>query len=170
MCLLLLTKRAKKSGYDYKLKYQKNTSTTNSKQQRKRSIISFNPPYGMNVATNLGRYFLSLINTFHHTISFQKSWIETIWKLATAVWETRNQKIHNKKATKAKPSTQARTCNCINKSKCPLNDKCLSDNVLYKANITSTSENYRNKIYDGISETKFKSWYGNHRESFKNRN
>ena len=61
--------------------------------------------------------------------------------------------IHNKKVTKPKPSAQARTCNCINKSKCPLNNKCLSNNVLYKANITSTSENYRNKIYYGISET-----------------
>ena len=38
----------KKSGYDYKLKYQKNTSTTNSKQLRKRNIIWFNPPYSMN--------------------------------------------------------------------------------------------------------------------------
>ena len=77
--------------------------------------------------------------------------------------------IHNKKVTKAKPSAQARTCNCINKSKCPLNNKCLSNNVLYKANITSTSENYRNKIYYGISETKFKARYANHRKSFKNR-
>ena len=78
--------------------------------------------------------------------------------------------IHNKKATKAKPSVQARICNCINKSKCPLNNKCLSNNVLYKATITSVSDNYRNKTYYGISETKFKSQYANHRKSFKNRN
>ena len=63
-----------------------------------------------------------------------------------------------------------RTCNCTGKSKCLLNNKYLSNNVLYKANITSTSENYRNKIYYGISETKFKSRYANHRKSFKNRN
>ena len=77
--------------------------------------------------------------------------------------------IHNKKVTKAKPSAQARTCNCINKSKCPLNNKCLSNNVLYLTNIKSTTENYRNKIYYGISETKFKSRYANHWKSFKNR-
>ena len=46
--------------------------------------------------------------------------------------------IHNKKVAKAKPSAQTRTCNCINKLKCPLNNKCLSNNVLYKANITSS--------------------------------
>ena len=65
--------------------------------------------------------------------------------------------IHNKEVTKAQPSAQARTCNCINKSKCPLNKTCLSNNVLYNAKITSTTENYRYKIYYGISETKFKS-------------
>ena len=78
--------------------------------------------------------------------------------------------INNKKVTKAKPSAQTRTYNGINKLKCPLNNKCLSNNILYKANITSESENYRNKIYCGISETKFKSRYSNHRKSFKNRN
>ena len=68
----------KKSGYDYKLKYQKITSTTNSKQQRKRNIICFNPPYSVNVATNVGCFFLNLINTFHDTINFQKTSTETI--------------------------------------------------------------------------------------------
>ena len=63
-----------------------------------------------------------------------------------------------------------RTCNCTHKSKCLLNNKCLSNDVFYKANITSTSENYRNKIYCGISETKFMSRYANHRKSVKNRN
>ena len=77
--------------------------------------------------------------------------------------------IHNKTVTKARISAQARTCNCINKSKCPLNNKCLSNNVLYKANITSTTENYRNKIYYYISETSFKSRYVNHGKSFKSR-
>ena len=77
--------------------------------------------------------------------------------------------IHNKKVTKAKPSAQARTCNCINKSKCPLSNKCLSNNALYKANITSTTENYRNKIYYGINETKLKSRYVNHLKSSKSR-
>ena len=78
--------------------------------------------------------------------------------------------IHNKKVTKAKPSAQARTGNCINKSKYLLNNKCISNNVLYKTNITSTSENYRNKIYYGISETMFKSRYANYQKSLKNRN
>ena len=78
-------------------------------------------------------------------------------------------KIHNKKVTKAKPLAQARTYNYINKSKCSLNNRCLSNNVLFKANITSETEDYRNITYCGISETKFKSRYANHGKSFKNR-
>ena len=77
--------------------------------------------------------------------------------------------IHNKTATKTQPSAQARTCNCINKSKCPLNNKYLSNNILYKENLTLKTENYESKIYCGISETKFKSRYSNHQKSFKNR-
>ena len=77
--------------------------------------------------------------------------------------------IHNKTVKKEQLSIQARTCNYINKSKCPLNNKCLINNASYKVNITWTTENYRNKIYYGISETKFMSRYANHRQSFKNR-
>ena len=65
--------------------------------------------------------------------------------------------MHNKTVANPQPSVQARTCNCMNISKCPWNNKCLSNNALYKANLTLTKENYRNKIYHGISETKFKS-------------
>ena len=70
--------------------------------------------------------------------------------------------IYNNAVTKVQPSAQARTCNCTHKSKFPLNNKCLSNTVLYKANVTSKTENYRNKIYYGISETKFKSRYTKH--------
>ena len=76
--------------------------------------------------------------------------------------------IHNKTVTKAQPSAQARTCN-YKQIRFPLNNECLSNDVLYKANITWTTENYRNKIYYGMSETKFRSRYANHRKSFNNR-
>ena len=120
----------------------------------------------MKVATNLGRYFLNSINKHfppHHTFSkiFKRNNMKINYSCIQNMKSGIN--IHNKKKTKAKPSAQARTCYWINKSKSPLNNKCLSNNILYKA------ENYRNKIYYDISETKFKSQYTNHRKSFKNR-
>ena len=154
-----MPRSTKKIWIRLQIKISKNTSTANSKQQRKRNIIWFNPPYIMNVATNVGRFFLNLIIKHfppHH--KFSKIFNRNNMKISYSCMPNMKSRIniHNKKVTKAKPSAQARTCNCINKSKCPLNNKCLSNNVLYKANITSASENYRNKIYHGISETKLK--------------
>ena len=162
----------KKSGYHYKLKYQKNISTATLKQQRKRKIVWFNPVYSMNVTTNVGRYFLNLINKhFPPPHKFSKIFNTNNMKTSYRCMPNMKSraKIHSKTVTKAQPSAQARTFNCINKSKCFLNNKCLSNNVLCKANITSTIESYRNKIYYGISETKFKSRYADYRKSFKNR-
>ena len=114
----------------------------------------------MNVSAKVGHCFLNLINKNfppHH--KFLKIFNRKNMNISYSCMPNMKSRtnIHNKKVTKAKPSTQARECNYINKSKRPLNYKCLSNNVLYKANIISTSENYRNKIYYGISETKFMS-------------
>ena len=62
----------------------------------------------------------------------------------------------------------SRTCNCIRKHQCPLNEKCLTNNVLYKASITPNEENLKTKIYHGVSETPFKLSYANHKKTFNN--
>ena len=36
-----------------------------------------------------------------------------------------------------KKSTEQRTCNCLNKENCPLEQKCLTTNIVYKAKATS---------------------------------
>ena len=63
-----------------------------------------------------------------------------------------------------KINSQSRTCNCIKKTDCPLQEKCLSENTLYQADISS--ENFQTKIHYGISETKFKTRFSNHEKSF----
>ena len=84
----------KKSGYDYKLKYQKNTSTATSRQQRKRKIIWCNPPYSVNISTNVGCYFLNLVckhSPPHHTFSkiFNRNNIKIVSQ--TVLSQTGNQ-------------------------------------------------------------------------------
>ena len=137
-------KALRKSGCDFKLKYQKNTTTTFSKQQRKTKTIWFNPPYSMNVSTKVGQYFVNLVNKHfppHHKFSkfFNRNNMKISYSCMPNIKSRIN--IHNKTVTNPQSSTQARTCNCINKSKCPLNNKCLYNNVLYKVNITLTTEN-----------------------------
>ena len=62
-----------KSGYKYKIKFEKNGSDDNNNEQdrnastqgtrrnRARNIIWFNPPFSKSVSTNVAKYFLDLI-------------------------------------------------------------------------------------------------------------
>ena len=74
---------------------------------------------------------------------------------------------HNTKRINPPKDSITRTCNCIRKHQCPFNEKCLTNNVLYKASITP-NENSETKIYYGVIETAFKLRYGNHKKTFNN--
>ena len=56
-------KALSRSGYKNKIVYSKEQNTENDKKKRNRTrkIIWFNPPYSLNVKTNVGRSFLNLI-------------------------------------------------------------------------------------------------------------
>ena len=56
-------------------------------------------------------------------------------------------------------------CNCRNPSECPLEKKCLTESIVYKAVIT-TKEDNETKVYIGMTASKFKERYGNHKKSF----
>ena len=77
---------------------------------------------------------------------------------------------HNRKVLYASPTIGRRTCNCINTPQCPLQQRCLSNNVLYQANITPLGENLETNVYYSICETTFKLRYPNHKKSFSHRN
>ena len=74
---------------------------------------------------------------------------------------------HNKTFLDPPTNTTERTCNCTNKEKCLLQEKCLTNNIMYKATLTSNQDNYQQKIYYGITETKFKQRYANQIKSFR---
>ena len=63
-----------------------------------------------------------------------------------------------------------KTCNCRNKSNCSLDNKCLINKIVYKAEIETNNDTNElsTKVYFGISETEFKPRYNNHTMSFKN--
>ena len=58
------------------------------------------------------------------------------------------------------------SCNCRNKSNCPLDGTCLTPNIIYEAQITSTQLDYKQKICIGTAEIDFKHGFNNHIESF----
>ena len=78
---------------------------------------------------------------------------------------------HNKKVTNSDNETNGETCSCRNKSNCPLDNECLTNKIVYKAEVETNDgiNKLSTKVYFGISETEFKSRYNNHTMSFRNR-
>ena len=81
---------------------------------------------------------------------------------------------HNKKLIKTNaPNTKS--CNCRNKSTCPLNGQCQSQDIIYKCTVSTRvnpDEVYlgtADKVYLGTAEGDFKKRYYNHTKSFRNK-
>ena len=76
----------------------------------------------------------------------------------------------NKRVTNSENETNGKTCSCRTKSNCPLDNKCLTNKVVYKAEVKTNDgiNELSTKVYFGISETEFNSRYNNHTISFKN--
>ena len=79
---------------------------------------------------------------------------------------------HNKKLIKEyidnknKANKVVRTCNCNRGLPCPVDGKCLTRDVLYKATVAADQE--PNMEYFGLTATEFKTRYNNHTSSFRN--
>ena len=58
-------------------------------------------------------------------------------------------------------------CNCRNRSTCPLDNKCLTPSIVYRANVSAL--NRPDKKYFRISETPFKDHYNNHMRDFRHK-
>ena len=155
----------KKSGFNENIKYSPNQP---KQRNRKRQIIWFNPPYSVNVKTNVGKLFMKLIDKHfpcHH--KFHKRFNRNNIKLSyTCIPSMKNviQK-HNSKIMEDPKPTNNKTCSCRQKSDCPLNQNCLSECLVYNAVVNrSTTKNYY-----GTCEKSFKERYNNHTSSFRNK-
>ena len=146
------------------------TTPPNRKKQRtkKRNITWFNPPYNIEVKTNIGKKFFYLINKHFppnnrlHNICNKfnvKLSYSCMPNMACII------KNHNNKLIYPTTNTDEMPCNCTTKSECPLNGKCRIKSIVYKASITAP--NIPTRHYFGLCETEFKARFYNHRLSFK---
>ena len=168
----------KQSGHDEKLTYteRKKPAThtaQNSRKNRQRNIIWFNPPYSMNVQTNIGREFLNLVSKhFPKNHRYNKIFNKNSIKVSYSCTDNLQTiiKKHNRKIlqTSKTPPTE-NNCNCRKKSDCPLKNNCLTSSVVYNANVTTESDT-TGKNYIGLTEGTFKQRYTQHKLSFRNRN
>jgi len=127
-----------KSGYQHTLTYNKTQTTTpkTNKNNRKRKIIWFNPPFNKNNSFNIGKHFLKLIQKHfpkQHKYSkiFNRNTLKISYSCTSNIKSIINS--HNKTILNEHNYENERQCNCINKEKCPLDNKCLSSNIVYKS-------------------------------------
>ena len=159
-------KKLLESGFNEKLEYKPYEGNLMNRQ-RKRKVIWFNPPFNMNLKTNLGKHFLNLICKHfprHHKFNkiFNKNTIKISYSCMDNMANIINK--HNKKILR-KTEAPTRECNCRVRANCPLKGYCLVDNVIYKANIRCNNET---KFYIGSTEGSFKIRYNTHTLSFRN--
>ena len=77
-------------------------------------------------------------------------------------------KAHNKKVLNVDMTNdQDQPCNCRNKTNCPLQGKCQTKSVIYKADVTQ--ENGTVHSYIGLTEHTFKTRWYNYCQSFKHK-
>ena len=155
------------SGFDNKLEFVDATSSRRRKRTRRRKVIWFNPPFSKNVATNVGRKFLQLVRKhFPPTSQLSKIFNKSTLKISyscmpnmASIIRASNQKLLN-------DSRPEKSCNCRVKSACPLEGRCQTESLVYRAQVTSLQSNIT-KDYIGLSEPPFKLRYANHLTSFR---
>jgi hypothetical protein len=162
----------KTSGYDHELKFTPD-QPHNRSRTRKRNITWFNPPYSLNVTTSIAHKFLTLIDKHFpkghplHQI-FNRNTVKVSYKTTANMKQIiakQNKQIMEKELIK---DTQDKTCNCRRPAECPLQGKCLLNNIIYQATIkeTEADQTTHTETYIGLCSTTFKVRHSNHKKSF----
>ena len=107
---------------------------TPSKKVRQRKITWFNPPYSVNVETNIGKTFLKLFEKhFLKTNKFHKIFNRNNVKVSCSclpnfanMIKSHNNRILSEQKTQDQPK-----CNCRQKDACPLEGDCLDKELTY---------------------------------------
>ena len=160
------------TGYKPHLMYKTNISEQpeQKKRHRGRKIFWFNPPYNSSITTNFGRDFLKLVDKHLSNNSVMKKFFNrnTI-KISYSCMPNMSSVIasHNKKILGQSKEQLEAGCNCRKGTNCPLEGKCLTASLIYKATVEVGQST---KYYIGQASTSFKTRYNNHKSSFKNQN
>ena len=156
----------KSAGFKHDLKYNCNArcSIDTKSKHRKRKILWFNPPF------NIAKQFLNLLDKhFPKSSPLHKIFNRNNVKVSYSCMPNMNSKIANKNKHLLGDQTipEEKKCNCRKGVKnCPLNGKCLTESLVYKAEVATTDQNVN---YIGMTSTSFKTRFNNHTASFNHK-
>ena len=160
----------KTSGYKENLSYQSESSKADTRKNRNRKIIWFNPPYSCNVKSNIARQFLQLVDRhFPQNNKLHKIFNRNNVKVSYSCMPNFESQIksHNAQVLKGDRVNNEKRCNCRNKDTCPLEGNCLIDSVVYRGNVT-TPDIIDENNYIGLTENHFKGRERHHYHTFQN--
>ena len=145
-------------------------SSLPTRRHRGRNIIWFNPSFSNNVRTNVGKLFLSALQKhFPRHRKYYKLFNKNKVKISYSFMSNMKSVIQNQNANLLLKHTipvAASLCSCRQKSESPLNNKYLSESLVYKAAV-SESPSQINKYYYGTCEKNLNEWYNNNTASFR---
>ena len=127
------TDALKKSGFKENLVYTPKTTTNNilDKKQRKRKNIWFDPPYSVNVKTNIGKIFLSLLKKhFLKKNKLHKIFNKNNIKISYSCMSNISSIIEGHNKSLFQPKTTKYGCNCRVENACPLQNRCQTPNLI----------------------------------------
>ena len=135
-------------------------------RNRKRNSTWFNPPFNSEVSTNVARRFLGMISRYFPRDSpLGKHLNRNTVKVSYRTLPNMQSIIsgHNKKVLGSGQRLVEKGCNCRVPRDCPLDGRCLSNDVIYKNTVTSSDGV---KEYIGLTSTSFKTRFTAHKASF----
>ena len=166
----LYQKALSDSGYKHRLVFSRPHASqppNSTRNNRHRDILWYNPPFSKNVATNVGRTFLKILDEeFPKDHVLHKIFNRNTVKVSYSCMSNLKQNIdgHNK-STLQKKTVPSKTCNCRKAADCPLAGNCLKQSVVYQATV-ETEDNSPDQTYVGLTENSFKTRFTNHKASF----
>ena len=144
------------------------------KRKRSRKIIYFNPPFSKDVKTNVEKKFLQILDKHYPPGNpLNKIFNRNTVKMSYRCTPSLGLKIaaHNFKILRGETiedNLEKRSCNCRQKDLCPVDQKCLSEGVVYQAEVTR--DDGVKDSYVGLTERTFKDRWTKHKSSFRTRN
>jgi hypothetical protein len=164
------------SGYSYKLEYKEIDGNAGNQprrsRNRRRRVTYFNPPFSLNVETNVGKEFLNIVKSFpkNHVLSsvINTNTIKVSYRTLQNMGGelSRHNKLILDGENRAGPEQR---CNCQARlrDQCPLPGRCTITNVVYGAKVTRLDDN-STATYTGLSSPPFKNRVKGHYQDIKN--
>ena len=114
-------------------------------RRRLRRVTYFNPPFSLNVDTNVGKRFLKIVKDFPKNNVLAPIVNANNIKISFRTLQNMGGEIsrHNKKILGGEVDTLPPTCNCrpANRDRCPLPDSCTITNIVYCVTVRNKVDN-----------------------------